>query len=264
MDKSKAPQEQGVLNLGKNCFYCDQLDFLPFTCQYCRKVFCSNHRTEDSHKCTASSSNSVSASYRTPKNGPTAASLFPDRDADRKRVNTLLEHSPGPSARKSVALLRLKKFLNISSSKSNKPEKSISTTLGSVFGSKSKLTTKSKTVDVFTLKKSAKGDSKITATDRIYLWCLYISGDTDIAKLDMDKNRKPVFVSNKWPVGRALDLMADSLAISNFNNSTRDSDNRLNIFSLKDGVPQLVEPSERTNNAFKTGETIYLVKGSIE
>lgn len=265
MDKSKTPTEQGILNLGKNCAFCDQLDFLPFTCQYCKKVFCSNHRTEVAHKCPATTNNSVKANYRTPKNGPSAASLFPNRDADRERVNTLLEQSPGPSTRKSVALLRLKKFLNISPHSRSSSSK---TSIGSIFGS-SKLrqlavASKSKTSDILLLKKSAKGDLKVTVPDRIYLWCLYISGDTDVTKIDFEKNQKPVFVSNKWPVGRALDLMADTLAISNFNNSTRDSENRLNIFKVKDGVPELVEPSERTISTFKTGETIYLVKGSIE
>lgn len=39
--------------VGKHCQleYCNQLDFLPFKCQSCGKIFCSDHRAEDSHKC---------------------------------------------------------------------------------------------------------------------------------------------------------------------------------------------------------------------
>lgn len=40
--------------IGRNCQYeyCRQLDFLPFRCESCRGTFCSEHRTETSHKCT--------------------------------------------------------------------------------------------------------------------------------------------------------------------------------------------------------------------
>nr|QEG03151.1 zinc finger AN1 domain-containing stress-associated protein 12 isoform X1 [Cymbidium ensifolium] len=40
-------------DLGEHCQYdgCNQLDFLPFTCIACRKVFCLEHRTYRSHAC---------------------------------------------------------------------------------------------------------------------------------------------------------------------------------------------------------------------
>ncbi|KAI0510864.1 hypothetical protein KFK09_011474 [Dendrobium nobile] len=40
-------------DLGEHCQYddCNQLDFLPFTCNGCRKVFCLEHRTYRSHTC---------------------------------------------------------------------------------------------------------------------------------------------------------------------------------------------------------------------
>jgi len=39
---------------GKHCSeqYCRQLDFLPFTCQYCLRVFCLEHFKPDDHNCT--------------------------------------------------------------------------------------------------------------------------------------------------------------------------------------------------------------------
>ena len=42
-----------VTLVGKHCQleYCNQLDFLPFLCQSCRKTFCLDHRTEDAHRC---------------------------------------------------------------------------------------------------------------------------------------------------------------------------------------------------------------------
>jgi len=50
-------------NLGVHCSYpsCAQLDFLPFRCSQCEKVYCLDHRTCDAHECTAASSSSSSA-----------------------------------------------------------------------------------------------------------------------------------------------------------------------------------------------------------
>jgi hypothetical protein len=40
-------------DLGKHCQFsdCHQLDFLPFSCQACHKVFCVEHRSCKSHEC---------------------------------------------------------------------------------------------------------------------------------------------------------------------------------------------------------------------
>eukprot|EP00117_Sycon_ciliatum_P043309 scpid89746/ scgid4155/ AN1-type zinc finger protein 2B; Arsenite-inducible RNA-associated protein-like protein len=40
-------------SLGTNCAWeeCNQLDFLPFTCDMCNKVFCLDHRSYDQHQC---------------------------------------------------------------------------------------------------------------------------------------------------------------------------------------------------------------------
>ncbi|KAF7819633.1 Zinc finger AN1 domain-containing stress-associated protein 12 [Senna tora] len=43
-------------DLGKHCQFddCHQLDFLPFTCDGCRHVFCLDHRSSKSHDCPKS------------------------------------------------------------------------------------------------------------------------------------------------------------------------------------------------------------------
>lgn len=40
-------------DLGKNCNWpdCKALDFLPFTCSYCKSVFCKDHFNSNSHEC---------------------------------------------------------------------------------------------------------------------------------------------------------------------------------------------------------------------
>ncbi|KAJ6332771.1 hypothetical protein OIU77_008761 [Salix suchowensis] len=43
-------------DLGRHCEHseCNQLDFLPFNCDGCRKVFCLEHRSSKSHDCPKS------------------------------------------------------------------------------------------------------------------------------------------------------------------------------------------------------------------
>ncbi|XP_022884072.1 zinc finger AN1 domain-containing stress-associated protein 12 [Olea europaea var. sylvestris] len=47
-------------DLGRHCqnLDCHQLDFLPFTCNACNKVFCLEHRSYKSHACPKSDVNS--------------------------------------------------------------------------------------------------------------------------------------------------------------------------------------------------------------
>lgn len=37
--------------ISKKCAYCNQTDFLPYICNYCRKPFCSKHRLPERHEC---------------------------------------------------------------------------------------------------------------------------------------------------------------------------------------------------------------------
>ncbi|KAI5682897.1 hypothetical protein M9H77_04125 [Catharanthus roseus] len=48
-------------NLGKHCSVedCRQIDFLPFTCDSCHKVFCLEHRSYGRHKCPKANQNDV-------------------------------------------------------------------------------------------------------------------------------------------------------------------------------------------------------------
>ncbi|KAI8093024.1 uncharacterized protein BX664DRAFT_328756 [Halteromyces radiatus] len=40
-------------DLGKHCTFddCSQLDFLPYTCYHCKKIYCQEHFKLDDHKC---------------------------------------------------------------------------------------------------------------------------------------------------------------------------------------------------------------------
>ena len=41
-------------NIGYHCSFslCKQQDFLPFECDGCKKIFCTDHARADDHKCS--------------------------------------------------------------------------------------------------------------------------------------------------------------------------------------------------------------------
>jgi predicted nucleic acid binding AN1-type Zn finger protein len=293
--RNKGRDEHGIMDIGKNCTKCNELDLLPFVCEECKQVFCAKCRKVEAHQCpgvsysgaaarakeaaaksrargSPSLSNSTAARARGSPS-PTAASLFPDRSVDRQIIDAKLTQ-PAPSniltkqfrvgdvaAKTPNAFTKFNRFL-----KSQQAKKS---PLSKLFKKLTPAAT-NKVVQISLLRKQAKGDSKIPQADRIYLWCLYINpkkteSETseleELAKINVEKDRRAVFVAKTWPVGRALDVIADTLAIRNYNNSTTNSDERLNIFRLEGEEVVLVETGERCGKNFKDCDVVYLVKG---
>ncbi|KAI5953408.1 hypothetical protein KGF54_002780 [Candida jiufengensis] len=265
IDKTKTPskEDQGIMNIGKNCSYCSQLDFLPFHCEYCNKTFCSQHRTLEQHHCpnkdkfynqqipTSSTSSSTTISSK---------SLFPDREADRKLINERLK-SPEPTTIKETqfrvgdvatnnAFKKFQQFLNL------KKERQKGSSISKIFG---KSSSSSKFADIAKLKKEAKGDNKIKVNDKIYIWCIYVKDPKII-----ETTKQPVFISKNWVVGKSLDSIAEILKISNTNNSTTNSNEKLNIFTYNEQTNESkqIKNSEKSN-IFTNGDIIYLVRGTI-
>lgn len=282
IDKSKAPtKDQGIIDIGKNCSYCNQLDFLPFVCEFCKETFCSQHRKIDQHDCINKHkfdqppSSSRSASPYPPVSSKT---LFPDREADKKKIDEKLAKSqirPTNIVEKlfrvgdvagNNAFKKFQKFLSLHKSK-DKSGRTISKLFGKSSSSSSSNTAtaiaKSKYADLALLKKLARGDSKIGVADKLYIWCLYIKNPED-KSINIEKDRKPLYISKNWVVGRSLDSIADNLHIQNINNSTSEANEKLNIFKLDDkDEPKLIPTSIKSSAAFANGDTLYLVRGTI-
>lgn len=249
---------QGILDIGKHCFKCQRLDFLPFACEFCNHVYCSDHRTLELHNCPGQRpQRKVTPSPDSKDSREPVSSLFPDRKSDMKKVDELLKFPPKPTtimekqfrvgdAAKSTtnAFLKFARFLQKDRKSSKQP---------SLLSFKKK----SKTADLIELKKAARGDPKVSPSDRIYVWVKLISSEETVAKKDA------LFVNKNWPAGRALDIVADLMKIKNLNNTTTQPDERLNMFVVAaDGQPELVKPSERCTR-LKMGDEVFLVKGSV-
>lgn len=237
----KKPLEQDLLNIGKHCDICRQLDFLPFTCEDCSKILCSEHR---SHKCAGKRA-FVPPTINTSKL-PTAQSLFPDRENDRRKVDAqLLRPTPAVNIIGTSAVIKLNKYLNVHKN----------STLGKLFGVKAakpgKASKPLKTSDILVLKKEAKGDSRVLPADRLYLWVIHI--DTK------ESPRQAVYVSKSWVIGRALDSIADTLRIKNVNNTVQSQDEKLHVFKVEPEV-KMLENNVKVSS-LKSGDLVYLVMG---
>lgn len=246
--------ESSMMDIGKNCFKCNQLDFLPFVCEYCKLVYCEAHRKPHQHQCKHYTNPSVTKSPS--PDGPTSASLFPDRYRDRQRIDSLLV-APKPVSIESKmrlgvirlgAISKLNKFLQI---QSQKPKK--------LFDNKKV----NPVVAINNLRKIAKGDVKIKLQDRIYIWCLYINvSEEQLHTVDMQKQRAAIFINKNWSIGKILDYLSDELKIKNNNNKTNDTNERLNIFKLNDNKPSLLQTNSKGKD-LADGEVLYLIRGTL-
>lgn len=246
-----------ILDIGKHCDYCRQLDFLPFVCDACKQVFCASHRTQLEHHCPVAVTKEFTASPSSSPGKGLVAALFPDRSQDKARLEKSL------NAPKKPVTIKETQF-RVGDAAANKPNAFMKLKL--LFGSQKKkpeTTGRARTVEVLQLRKSAQGDAKIKIADRVHLWCLYVDAHGDLVatkQIDEKKERRAVWVSKQWPVGRALDALSETLRLKNVNNSSSDSLQRLGVYTMVDGEPRAIATSERCTK-FKDGDTIYLVRG---
>lgn len=254
-------EDQGVMNLGKHCYKCQQLNFLPFHCEFCNHVYCSQHRSLDVHNCVGrpqSPSNGGNNTY----SGPTAASLFPDKEKRQKELEKRLELSKlsattieekATKTGKSSAITKLTKFLHL---------QKLSRKKLSLLFSRPKAT--NKVAETSSIKKVAKGPNNVSQTDRIYVWVLYVNRNEDeIEKINPEKERKGVWVSKNWTIGRALDSVADVVGIMNHNNKTSETSERLQLFKAVDDAPVTLPLAKKVGGSFSNGDTVYLVRGTL-
>lgn len=252
-------KETGMLDVGTHCYYCRQLDFLPFHCSQCNQDFCSSHRLRESHHCESLRVNKLDNSQKTVSSmvnnhGKFFQSLLPAKASERIRESTKLSSSsssiPNSNTIKSSlnksSLDKLLKFFNRHKTK---------TFSSSSSSSSNNLSQK------LSLQNLSKGDTKIPVQNRIYIYC-YV--------LDVDRNveePEPIYINKIWPVGRVIDYLASQLGIKNLNLK---ADPNMRLFLYKalnsNNNQQLVElnPNDRVVDKIFTLDTLYLIRGEIK
>ncbi|KAM7192962.1 hypothetical protein V8F20_008632 [Naviculisporaceae sp. PSN 640] len=282
--------------IGTHCEldYCNQLDFLPFFCQSCRKTFCLDHRSETAHKCAnagAWATRRREAQQARPAYGANKPMrdfisqkpcAFPGSPQCKTTIGTSLV--PGVHCQSCNRDYCLKHRLKEDHDCANL------TPIGAVPGAAQKplesarsalerfkiwsTSTKQKASDslsrslpkpkpssasarlvaVNNLKKTAKGDDKLAPEKRVYL---YVEAEAETAKAKFPKGA--FFYNKDWVVGRVLDAAAKSLQVQNINNQSNDERDRLRVFHVEGG--RVLEFNEKIGAGVVSGNTIVLLRG---
>ena len=274
--------------IGKHCEfdYCNQLDFLPFFCQSCRKTFCLDHRSETSHKCAnagAWAERKRLAQLAQPSIGqgrtlrdkvsqkPCASpdcktvigtSLTPGVHCSTCNRDYCLKHRltedhncknlipigarPAQFDVGQKTRSALDKLRAWGSAKKEQAGRALP---------KPKPTSAAvRLAAVNNLKKSAKGDAKIPVEKRVYI---YVEAEAETAKAKFPKGE--FFYNKEWVVGRVLDAAARSLQVQNINNQSSDEKDKLRVFHVEAG--RLLEYSEKVGSVLQSGNTVVLLRG---
>lgn len=249
-----------MLDVGTHCFFCREVDFLPFRCSACNKEFCAKHRSKESHYCEALASRQQQSpaepgrSDSNTSSGQYFQSLLPEKAHLRIKSHSDKNHEPVANAKNTLlntnnasalsAVDKLKKFFAKN---------------GKVFNNKksvTKLSSANKLISVTKMKRTAKGDPAIPLANRIYVWC-YVVDSTELSPVANE-----VFINKMWPIGRALDSIASVLNIKNANIQHTVSDKeRLFLYKGDSDLSQLLPASARVANTVKEGDTLYIVRG---
>lgn len=254
-------RETGMLDVGTHCAFCRQLDFLPFHCTFCNGEFCASHRSKEAHHCqwlldSANTKTTVQnvQSQSKDNNGKFFQSLLPEKGYVRVQNSTVKvkeeNRNVKPSNLRSTinksALDKLAKFF-----KKRETSKILSS-------NKSKKGSTNKLIQLTKLKRTAKGDVKIPVSNRVYVYCYVVDDENEDAK------EHELYVNKIWPIGRALDYIAQQLNVSNPNNDFKaTSKEKLYLYKKKEGTGDLLclESSGRVSADIKDLDILYLTRG---
>lgn len=279
--------------VGKHCQYeyCNQLDFLPFFCQSCSKTFCLDHRSETGHKCVnegAWAARRRQAQLNRPSIGggvgggktlmdksrekPCATpdcktmigtSLTPGVHCQTCKRDYCLKHRLGedhdcksltPLGSRLVQVDEMSKKTKSAFDKLRAWGSAKKEQAGRALPKPKPSSAAARLVAVNNLKKSAKGDEKLTPDKRVYL---YVEAEAATAKAKFPKGE--FFFSKDWVVGRVLDSAAKQLQVQNINNQTSDERDKLRVFHVEGG--RLLEFNEKVGGSLQSGNTLVLLRG---
>lgn len=243
--------------LGDHCSLddCNELDFLPFKCQYCNQVFCRLHCQPLQHHCQhvpATTQGSDNSDFK----HPCSASGCRERElvavlCPQCRGNYCLQHRHPPDHAceslqpqpPSVQQMAHQKVQAIAEALPCKPKKRA--------GHKDpKLAAK---VQLMKLKMKAVTCGKPLEEERCYLLVVLPLQHSALRSL-------AVCVAISWTVGKALDAIADAAKVSNRNNVAGE-DSILQLYRHYDGslLPATFKVSELlSTDILCNGETVIL------
>ncbi|KAI9671097.1 MAG: hypothetical protein M1831_005183 [Alyxoria varia] len=245
-------------------------------CSKCRHDFCLQHRLYEDHDCVTLQKAGIGA--QSPEKDNKVANAFSKLrawgEAKRKQTSSTQNTSPSsnigvktsskptPSVTVTAPLSRTETATTTSSTRSPALQRIISPFLNSK-SLKKPTSNVARTTQLSTMKRTAKGDSKIPAEKRIYVHVEAVaSGNEGAAGARIP--RSDMFFNKEWSVGKVLDSAAKELQITNVNNRGGGEEERLRVFWIEGG--RLLGFSEKlvgTDGAkgVDIGDTLVLLRG---
>ena len=279
---SSTTTKPNILTHESQCYHsqCKTLINTPLVpgihCSNCRHDFCLQHRLYEDHDCATLQKAGIGAQSADRENKVANAfgKLRAWGEAKRKQASTTQSTStssnasvktsskPGPSVTVTAPLSRTETVDSQSSKRSPALQRIISPFMKSK-SSKKPTTNVARTTLLSTMKRTAKGDSKIPAEKRVYVHVEAVaSGNEGAAGARIP--RSDMFFNKEWSVGKVLDSAAKELQITNVNNRGGGEGERLRMFWIEGG--RLLGFSEKLGVAdgskgIDVGDTLVLLRG---
>ncbi|RUS76349.1 hypothetical protein EGW08_015879 [Elysia chlorotica] len=239
-------------HIGRNCeaVNCNQLDFLPFVCNGCGKVFCLQHKSCDQHGCTAPGPSHQgydgerSYSCSIPCCGKKELTPIQCQHCGQMFClshRTQEDHSCEKLSGRARELTKTAEHVEaILAQKEFKPK---------VAPTNPKAIQMAAKISLMKLKGKATGDVGLPQAERVYFNILL--------PLEAKKPPLPIFVSKVWRIGRLIDDVADKASITNRNNTN--AAQKLAVFHGDTGLR--LSP-ESTINDLLDDSSVMLLNGS--
>lgn len=231
---------------------CKQLDFLPFTCEHCKLIFCKEHFHIASHSCSQFVDNVAtriekSTSYRCSQSSCDQTSpVEMPCVACRKHFCLAHRYHGCLELSEEKKLEEMKKWeapkQNFLDAKAE-VDRVINEKL-----KKSKNSAMAIKVQLMKLKGHSIGSQGIPAVDRRYFLVYYPTTTKNAG------SSKGAFVSVSWTMGKAIDSIADLLGIPNSNNVS--SSEKLRMFHHNSGLVVSDQMDMSLSELFKSNNLI--------
>ena len=201
-----------AFDVGTHCHLstCNQLDFLPFVCDGCSLIFCLQHREKSTHKCCSLDDT------KTRDVKPESASIVSYAcSVEGCKVTELVSITCSLCELQLCLQHRIPEDHKCTKLKAKKVGKDASRSQQPISLQQPKKRKNAKSdkmaakVALMKLKLHSEGHKGIPDSEKLFF---------AVHALNVQSPPVPLFISNKWTVGKAIDYMAAKLKLQNDNN----------------------------------------------
>jgi hypothetical protein len=230
MAQSAIDKNSSLMEIGTHCAECNDLDFLPFKCPECSRIYCSKHRVPESHGCKRREQTHAAVTRTANVSGQSHAQFqstgqkLGGSSSSSSSSNSSSQRLPPADNVKAVP----RNMQNLRMAQQPKPNpmldkwKSIWSKKPSISSVSTKSSKSSRILELAALKRNATGDTKVPQQNRVYV---YIERPQSTYKgLDGKDTVRPskkvaAYYNKSLVIGRVLDQACSTLEIANHNNS---------------------------------------------